>query len=200
MIAISRPVSQHMSTAGRPNGTDHCHAPLVSTAAIPDTAAPTVTIPDNRYGPLTDHGARRAVDTPGTIERHERGILGEFAAAKLFGVPDRVDTTIYEYGDPGYDFTLGGWTVDVKTAHTRHNTPALMVDAETDVTADFYVLVHQLSQRCYRILGYAPGAVVAEAPVRRLSVHRADRMRVVEQDRLFPVWPQLARSLDGRRR
>ena len=165
---------------------------LIPASVLPETAFLTDKIPDNRYAPLAEHGARRAKDSYGTIENHERGILGEFAAAKFFGVPDRVDTQVYEYGDPGYDFEIGGWRVDVKTAKSQHQRPSLMVDATKELTADFYVLVHQLAQQCYRVIGYAPASVVAQAPVRNIGTHMAQHVREVEQDRLTPLTTALS--------
>lgn len=160
---------------------------LIPASTLPETAFPTVTIPDNRYAPLTEHGARRAKGSHGTIQNHERGILGEFAAADFFGVPNRVDTQVYEFGDPGYDFEIGGWRVDVKTANPRWQRPSLMVDAKKELTADFYVLVHQLAQQCYRVIGYASAAMVARAPTRQIGLHPAKEVRMVEQDRLIPL-------------
>lgn len=179
------------STPQNPDGTEpdfnHTHTPLISALTVPDTSLPTVTIPDCRYHPLCEQGARRAFDTPQSIERHELGILGEFAAAKFLGVPERLDTDIYEYGDPGYDFRVGGETVDVKTAHPRWEQPSLIVDAHKELTADVYLLVHQVAQKCYRIIGYAPAAVVTRAPVRNLTRLAVDRVRMVDQDRLTPI-------------
>ena len=179
------------STPQNSGGTEpdfnHNHTPLISALTVSDTALPTVTIPDCRYTPLCKQGARRAVDTPGTIEDHMRGILGEFAAAKFFGVPERLDTEIYEYGDPGHDFRVAGKTVDVKTAQPRWEQPSLVVDANKDLVADVYLLVHEVATKCYQIIGYAPSAVVARAPVRSLSRVPWDQIRMVDQDRLFPV-------------
>jgi hypothetical protein len=88
---------------------------LIPASVLPETAFPTVRIEDNRYAPIAAHGAQRAKGR-GDIERHTLGILGEYAAAKFLGVPHEIDTEVYENGDPGYDFEVGGWRVDVKTA------------------------------------------------------------------------------------
>jgi hypothetical protein len=160
---------------------------LIPASTLPETAFPTIRIPDTQYVPLAEHGARRAKNSYGTIQNHERGILGEFAAADFFGVPNQVDTQVYEFGDPGYDFEIGGWRVDVKTANARWQRPSLMVDAKTELTADFYVLVHQLAQQCYRMIGYASAAMVARVPTRTIGLHSSEEVRVVEQDRLIPL-------------
>lgn len=167
--------------------TELYNGPLVSVADLSETAFPSVTVPDNRYGPLCEHGARRAMNCAGTIENHERGILGEYAAAELFGVPDEVDTELYENGDPGYDLEEGDVTVDVKTVGPQTNNPLLMLNVEREVTADIYVVVQQQAQRHYRMIGYAPASVVADAPVRLLTGWEGEKVRVVEQDRLVPL-------------
>jgi hypothetical protein len=176
-------VSQSPSTR---SDDDYCYRPIVSVAHLPDTSFPTVMIPDRKYQPLCDTGARRAMNSFGTIDRHERGALGEGAFEQLLGLENAVDTELYEYGDPGYDFDLSIGTVDVKTARPRWDQPSLMVGASKELAADYYVLIHQLSQRCYRVLGYAPAAVVAQAPVRQIRVHEAGRVRDVSQDWLWP--------------
>lgn len=177
---------------GDSNDQVHCQTPLITVSDLPPTAFPTVMIPDNRYSPLCEHGARRAMDSPGTIENHERGILGEYAFGMVFGIADQVDTTIYEFGDPGYDFELFGQTIDVKTAKPQCTQPSLMVSASKDIVADYYVLVHQLHQRSYRILGSASAAIVDNAPIRRIGTHSPNDVRVVSQDCLSPITSSIA--------
>lgn len=173
------------ATSVRPDD-GHCYTPITSVADLLKSSFPTVMIPDCKYQPLCDTGARRAKNSFGTIDRHERGALGEGAFEQLLGLENAVDTELYEYGDPGYDFDLAIGTVDVKTARPRWDYPSLMVDASKELAADYYVLIHQLSQRCYRVLGYAPAAVVAQAPIRQIRVHEATRVRDVPQDWLWP--------------
>lgn len=174
------------STIGNGRTANGSH-PLIAVSDLPETELPTVRIPENQFPLVAKHGARRARDSPGSIENHERGALGEYGAAKFLGTPERFDNAIYEYGDPGYDFEISGWKIDVKTANPRFQKPSLMVDANKELTADFYVLVHQLAQRCYRVIGYASAAMVAQASPRTIRPHPATEVRVVEQDRLFPL-------------
>jgi len=162
-------------------------SPLVPVAETPETVQPTVDIPDERRIPLERHGTRRAKDSPGSIEKHIRGMCGEFAVAKFFGVPERVDTEIYEFGDPGFDLRIAGKTLDVKTVRPSVNNPCLMVGVRKSIDADYYVLVQELNASTYRIIGYAPALMLAHARVRRLQIdeYAAERFRVVEQQALF---------------
>ena len=184
-----RTIPQH--STNEQSSTNHCYLPIISAAAFPTATLPTVTVPDRRYQPLCANGAQRAMNHHGTVECHERGILGEYSFGKLVGVPDQVDTEIYEYGDPGYDFDLPVGTIDVKTARPQWDQPSLLVDASKALTADYFVLVHQLSQRCYRVIGYAPAAAVIRAPVRRISLHSANKVRMVDQQYLWPFTPSV---------
>lgn len=166
--------------------------PLVPVSSLPKRTFHVESIPDNRYIPLAEHGADRARGSYGTEKNHQCGVFGEFAVAQFFGVPDQVDTQIYEFGDPGHDLKIGGWYIDVKTTSQYNNRPSLMVDAKKEPTADFYVLVHQLAERCYRVLGYAPRQTVANAPTLPVGEHRAKEVRVVDQDNLVPLLPTLS--------
>lgn len=169
---------------------------LVTVADLPTRIFPTIRIPENRHLPLTEHGTKRAYHAPGSTERHIRGILGEFAVADLFHVPDRVDTCLYEYGDPGFDFRLNGFRVDVKTAGPRENNPRLLVDADSEIVADLYILAQELSSRVYRVLGYAPADVVRAAPVCEFRQRiGASRVRVVERDQLAPLPVSMVKQL-----
>ena len=163
-------------------------APLISVADLSETSFPTVPIPDNRYLPLTEHGTRRARNSPGTTDNHIQGILGEFALAELLCIPNQVDTQLYENGDPGYDLQYRGYTIDVKTTNPRMNNPQLMVDCQKQLNADFYVLVQEVGARHYQVLGYAPRCIVESAPVKEFgTVPGYNRVRIVDQDRLFPI-------------
>ncbi|QLK25757.1 hypothetical protein HYG81_17010 [Natrinema zhouii] len=169
------------------SGTKYCHDPLVPASEFASALLPTTTVPDSKYIPLAEHGARRAMNSRGTIENHERGILGEYAVADFFGVSDVVDTSLYENGDPGFDLQMGPWTIDVKTAGPCFDQPSLMVNATKNLSADFYVLTQQLSQQHYRIIGYAPSSRVAMAPVRQIGPHPADEVYVLDQYKLNPL-------------
>lgn len=162
--------------------------PLVSVSEMPKSSQPIVEIPDTKRIPLSQLGTERARGGPGSIEDHIRGIMGEFAVAKFFGVPDKVDDEIYEYGDPGYDLEIDGNTIDVKTVAPRANNPCLMVDENMDVVADYYILVQELNANVYRIIGYAPSNIVEHADVRRLNLDGyAERVKTVDQYDLFPI-------------
>lgn len=162
--------------------------PLVPVSEMPKAVQPTVEISDAKRIPLSELGTERARGGPGSIENHIRGILGEFAVAKFFDVPGKVDNEIYEYGDPGYDLQINGNTIDVKTVGPRANNPGLMIDATQEIKADYYVLVQELNANTYRIIGYAPGPVVRNSNVRLLRLDGyAKKFRVVEQYDLFPV-------------
>jgi hypothetical protein len=162
--------------------------PLVSVSEIPQTVQPTVEISDAKRIPLSKLGTKRARDSPGSTDDHIRGILGEYAVAKFFGKPKKVDEEIYEYGDPGYDLQINGQTIDVKTVSPRANNPGLMVDVRENIEADYYILVQELNANTYRIIGYAPGSIVKEADIHRIRLEGyAKRLRVVEQYDLFPI-------------
>lgn len=160
---------------------------LIPASVLPERAFPLVNIPDHRYNSLVLHGTKRAKNAPGTIEHHILGILGEFAAAKFFGVPEKVDTEIYEHGDPGYDFEVGGWRVDVKTARPEQQRPSLIVGTAQELKADFYLLAHELAATRYQIIGYTPRAVVEHAPVRTFRLRGMNRIREVEQGCIVPL-------------
>lgn len=184
-------------TTGSSHAGSLWEALLISVADLPEDIFPTIKIPENRYQPLAAHGTKRAYHSPGTADDHIRGILGEFAVADLFQVPDRVDTCIYEYGDPGFDLRIDGYRIDVKTASSRVNNPRLLVDADSEILADVYVLVQGLSSRVYRILGYAPAAVVKQAPICEFSeAIGTNRVRVVEQDQLAPLPLSMVKYID----
>ena len=163
--------------------------PLVPVSALSETAFHVESIPDNHFWALDEHGTHRARGSYGSKENHRCGVFGEFAAARFFGLSaeDGVDTQIYEDGDPGYDLKVRGSRVDVKTTKQYYSRPSLMVNAEKELTADFYVLVHQLAERCYRILGYAPRQIVANARTEHVGEYRMKKVRVVDQDGLIPL-------------
>ena len=163
--------------------------PLIPASALPERAFHVESIPDNHFWALDEHGTHRARGSYGSKENHRCGVFGEFAAARFFGLSaeDGVDTQIYEYGDPGYDFKVRGFRIDVKTTKQYYSRPSLMVDAEKELMADFYMLVHQLAERCYRIIGYAPRQAVANARTRYVDKYPPKKVRVIDQDGLIPL-------------
>lgn len=172
--------------------------PLVPVSEMPRAVQATVEISDAKRIPLSEIGTKRAVGGPGSIKDHIRGIMGEYAVAKFFGVPEKIDDEIYENGDPGYDLQIDSKTIDVKTVGPRANNPGLMVDARRNVEADYYVLVQELNANTYHIIGYAPATVVENADIRPIRLDGyAKRLRVVEQYDLFPI-PSYS-SVSGRK-
>jgi hypothetical protein len=164
--------------------------PLVSAGAVAPTDHPLVTVEDERRLPLEEYGTRRAASSRGSIEHHVRGILGEFAVAKYLGIPDQVDTEIYDDGDPGYDLRYRNQTIDVKTAGPQAQTPELWVNANRPLEADVYVLAQELNAGFYRLIGYAPRSQVARARERILDggvYDWPDVVRAVPQADLYPL-------------
>lgn len=162
--------------------------PLISVSDIEEDLRVVVNIPDEKRIPLSEIGTKRAKDSPGTIQDHIRGILGEFAVAKHLGVPDKVDTEIYDDGDEGYDLQFNNKTIDVKTLGPQWNRPRLIVPVYQGIQADYYVLVQEISSTTYEIIGYAPAAVVADSKVEQIPGARiGTRGYTVEQYKLTPI-------------
>lgn len=166
-------------------------APLVSVADIEEYTPPIETIPDECANALSLLAHERAKESPGTIECHERGIMGEYVVAQNLDIRDQFDDRILEYGDGGVDLVYNDKTIDVKTVNSRANNPELWVNKRQPLRADWYVLVQQLNLRTYQIVGCAPCETVESAPVRRIICDDyADKVRAVEGDLLTP-WPYL---------
>lgn len=164
--------------------------PLISAADIPRALRRTIRIPEQRLYPLLDHGRRRVENgANGTRENHELGILGEFAVASHLGIPDAVDTNLYERGDGGIDLRWNGHTLDVKTVGRHRSAPALTVDQYQSLEADYYILVSRIGETAFEIIGYAPQRFVRYAKFRE---HEGRRYHYVPQEDLFPM-PQLLR-------
>lgn len=170
-------------------------SPLVPVSEIPNDQLPIVHIEREKRNALEVCGTKRAKGSPGSIENHIQGIKGEYAVAKHYGDPNRVDTEIREYGDGGIDLEILG-LVQVKTCGPHVNNPRLLVDAKKQLRADQYVLVKELDRSSYRIIGYAPKATVAEAPISRFQLDGyAKRLRTVEQSGLWqPPRPVYSRE------
>lgn len=168
------------------------HGPLFRAVDVPLDCHPTVHIPSHRRHALSQLALQRAKSGRGDHTDHERGIYGEFAVAKWLDYEnpvDALDKTIYQQGgDPGYDLVYRGRTIDVKTVGPRWSSPALLVSAFGDLRAEFYVLAQQLNVSNYRILGYAPRSVVADAPVRSISYpYDQNKVHFIQQQDLFPI-------------
>lgn len=168
--------------------------PLVPVSELDISTLPIVSIAPSRLKALSIVGAQRAKDARGTIEQHEQGIFGEFAVAKYLGITEKVDTEIYEDGDPGYDLTFRGKTIDVKTVGPRVNNPFLAVSTYSELVADYYVLVQQLNFSNYRLIGYAHRLQVEQSRTLTFAHHELhapdrfdDEVYVVEQDSLRPI-------------
>lgn len=162
--------------------------PLISVSDIPKTAQPTIEIQDSKRIPLSNLGSRRAKDSHGTIENHIRGICGEFAVAKYLGIPESLDTEIYEDGDLGWDLERNNKKIDVKTVGPHVNNPKLLISARAQIKADYYVLVQELNAHNYRIIGYAPSETVLNADTATFTInHRQGQYRLVHQHELFPI-------------
>lgn len=178
----------------RPNEQAELIEPLVPVSEVDESTLPVIVIPPSRRKALAVIGAKRAKDSRGTISQHEQGIFGEFAVAKYLGIPEQIDKEIYENGDPGFDILFQDKRIDVKTVGPHVNNPFLPVSTHGDLTADFYVLIHQLNQSNYRIFGYAHRIQVSQSRTMKFthdefhSFNRYDdEVYVVEQDSLTPI-------------
>ena len=92
------------------------------------------------------------------LTSHQTGILGEIAVSKMYGAS--IDTEAHDFGDDGFDVSLWGEETDVKSTTTdAMRYPELLVPANSELTADLYMLTHILNWgpdgARIRILGYA---------------------------------------------
>jgi len=167
--------------------------PLVPVSEMDQSDLPIIDLSSSKVEAISLVATKRAVDGRGSIKNHERGALGEYAAAKHLGIPGEFDDEIYEDGDPGFDLMYRGSKIDVKTVGPQANNPFLQVPTRGELTADYYLLVHQLSRKCYRVIGYAPRPVVARSETFTYSMSEkfddryGDEVYKVDQDRLAPV-------------
>jgi hypothetical protein len=122
--------------------------------------------------------------------------MGEYVVANLFGAD--VDTEIYDGGDGGFDFIVDGMRVDVKTRNPRCNNPDLLVDANTQIRADYYVLAQEVSPCEYRVFGYTSAETVRDARVTTISpsspashLVRSNEVRIVGQEKLRPLMDRM---------
>lgn len=158
--------------------------PLFSAADLDIGDYPVVHIPENRLYMLQEHARRIAGASPGSVENHRQGKIGEDAVAKPLGARESIDLEVYtDGGDGGVDLNHRGATIDVKTVGQHRSDPALTVNAYEQLRADYYVLASRISKTDVRLIGYAPRQFVANAPV--MSSQSGD-YHFVEQDYLFP--------------
>jgi hypothetical protein len=122
-----------------------------------------------------------------SIDSHRRGILGELAVAKFYGLS--IDSGIYDNGDDGRDIQLFGDSIDVDiktTATTKMRLPELLVKADKEVRADLFVRAHIINSNRtevrVRLLGYARAGTVTDRRPRRHPGQT--RNYVVEPDEL----------------
>lgn len=163
--------------------------PLVSAVDAPDIIQPRITISSQRYHALTMVATERAATSSGTITRHIQGILGEQGVARWRGHPDAVNTDIYEGdGDDGYDLSIDGRRLEVKTVNERANNPPLMIPGYQRLLADEYVLCQLVGQRTVRVIGYATRETVKRTePTPNTIPGMPERTRDIGQDELYPA-------------
>jgi len=104
---------------------------------------------------------------------HLTGTVGEYALQKM---TDNLEQAIYIRGDPGYDLTDQGYTLDVKCTETHLTYPDLIVPASQDLVADLFVLAHRIGEKTVRIVGYAPCDQVKDKTPERYPGHRLNRV------------------------
>lgn len=158
--------------------------PLFSAADLDIDDYPVVHIPDSRLYVLEEYARRIASVSPGSVENHRKGKIGEDAVAKPLGARQSIDLSVYpDGGDGGVDLNHRGAKIDVKTVGRHRSDPALTVDAYKPLRADYYVLASRISKTDVRLIGYAPRRFVANAPVQN---NGDGPYHIVEQDYLFP--------------
>jgi hypothetical protein len=87
------------------------------------------------------------------FEAHLTGVLGEVAVAKA--ARSEMDKQIYVHGDAGHDLPIAGYSADVKATATHVPEPDLIVPADSEPTAEMYVLAHRIEERKVRLVGWA---------------------------------------------
>lgn len=178
--------------------------PLGPTPAdVPLDRLPTVELTDDqlqdarriaeaRNGSYDRIDGGRVLGDQTSIDVHTIGVIGELVYATRYN--DRIDDSVYSYGDSGHDFVSGSLTVDVKTSGTHIDRPALIVPTEPTPSADLYFLVHQIEEGTGRIIGFATHATVTDQnPVRRPG---NDLNYIVEQEELW-LPPDISEKTDS---
>lgn len=103
-----------------------------------------------------------------SYEAHLKGSMGELAVAQFLEDLHIEDVTaLHPYGDPGWDLSLNGGTIDVKCTGSSYPLPDLIVPAEPEPRADIYVLTHRISRQSVRLVGLATQEQVLMQPARR---------------------------------
>lgn len=154
--------------------------PLFSAADIAVEDYPIVHIPERRVHPIESHAEQIADHSPGPVEKHQTGKVGEYAVAKRLGVQDEIDFQVCtDGGDGGFDLIYNGIKIDVKTLSRSRADPDLMVNRYQPLRADYYLLASRVSKTDVRLIGVAPRKFVADAP---LFNHNGSTYHHVEQE------------------
>ena len=158
---------------------------------------PVIEIGDDRYHAATHIAKLRTVSyrsisggrthgeqTP--EEAHMTGVLGEIAAAYFVNGTSLFDIdALHQYGDSGWDLSIPAGTIDVKTTATEMDVPDLLVPADTELNADYYLLAHRIGDRRVRLFGVASRDCVEDHPVRRFPGSRLNYVVPAEDLDLF---------------
>ena len=148
-----------------------------SPADVPLGELPVVEVTDRMYQ-LAQHIAAARATTYSPIDggvvygdqdsedAHLTGVLGELAYQE-YQQPEDAEQAIYVYGDPGYDSTHEGETLDVKATATHMTIPDLLIPYRQNLTAEKYLLAHRVNPREIRLVGLADRETVKDrAPER----------------------------------
>lgn len=158
--------------------------PLVSAEELGLSDYPLVHIPESRVYAIGEVARRLAEQWSGTARNFEIGLLGESSVRSHLGIGQEINTEVYpDGGDGGTDLNYRGATIDVKTKGQHRSDPALTVDKNESLPADYYVLASRISKTDVRLIGYAPRQFVVNAPTR---VDNGERYHFVDQRYLFP--------------
>jgi hypothetical protein len=160
--------------------------PLLSVADVPMIAHPVVRLDDDRRWVVKSHAEQIAETAPGSADNHILGKLGEDAVAHYFNVEGQLDVDVYpDGGDGGSDLPINGADVDVKTKFIGNSDcRKLKVAVKESLRADYYLLVNRIGPFDFRIIGYAPHWIVANAPIVGSS---GDRYHLVDEEYLIPI-------------
>lgn len=120
------------------------------------------------------------------LRANKMGLAGEFEFAWRFN--SQVDMTLRPFGDGGVDFTINGYTIDVKTAEKPWY--LLYLEEKLPVVADIYVLAGcNLEDKRTWLIGWAWGEDLERGEVKEFL--RGYRNRAIHHSKL--------RSLDSLR-
>lgn len=129
-------------------------------------------------------GGREAYGDQDLVEAHTRGVLGEMTVREVLDLP-QVEVT-YLGGDPGHDLILRDYKADVKTRTAPGPYPDLLVNADRELRADLYIMVHRENELLYRVYGYASQEQVLDADVKRMP-NGGGKAHVVEASELYQL-------------